>query len=82
MAAYELDLHGRVSTGADRVAADLSLPGLELGADTVLMHGAEGQLVGWGRVRARRVDGAAKSDVTLLTGLSAHEIAPVGGIDG
>lgn len=54
VAACEVDLHGRVSTGVDRIAADLSLPGLELASDTVLVHDAEGQLVGWGWVKGRR----------------------------
>ncbi|MGW7729975.1 GNAT family N-acetyltransferase [Streptomyces canus] len=52
--ACENELHGRASTGSDRIAADLSLPGLELRSDTVLVRDSEGELAGWSWVKGRR----------------------------
>ncbi|MFE9614046.1 GNAT family N-acetyltransferase [Streptomyces sp. NPDC006012] len=54
VAACESELHGRATTGADRIVADLSVPGLELRSDTVLVHGSGGEPVGWGWVKGRR----------------------------
>lgn len=52
--ACEYELYGRAVTGSDRIAADLSLPGLELKSDTVLVPDSEGELAGWGWVKGRR----------------------------
>jgi ribosomal protein S18 acetylase RimI-like enzyme len=52
--ACENKLHGRATTGSDRVAADLSLPGLELKSDTVLVRDSRGELAGWAWVKRRR----------------------------
>ncbi|MER6441936.1 GNAT family N-acetyltransferase [Streptomyces sp. NPDC001185] len=54
VAACEHALHGCASTGSDRIAADLTLPGLELRSDTMLVHDSKGELVGWGWVKGRR----------------------------
>ncbi|MET8981858.1 GNAT family N-acetyltransferase [Streptomyces sp. NPDC004539] len=54
VALCEEDLHGHASTGADRIAADLTVPGLEPASDTVLVHDDGGEAVGWGWVRGRR----------------------------
>ncbi|MGW1208081.1 GNAT family N-acetyltransferase [Streptomyces sp. NPDC002499] len=52
--ACEQELHGRATTGVDSIAADLSLPGLDLESDTVLIRDSSGELAGWGWVRGRR----------------------------
>ncbi|TWV55773.1 GNAT family N-acetyltransferase [Streptomyces misionensis] len=52
--AYERALHGRVTTGAERVAADLDLSGREPSCDAVLVHDRAGNPAAWGWVRGRR----------------------------
>ncbi|MDX3799314.1 GNAT family N-acetyltransferase [Streptomyces sp. AK04-3B] len=54
VAACEHRLHGRATTDADSIAADLGRPGLDLACDTVLVHDHGGQLAGWAWVRGRR----------------------------
>ncbi|MFD5815715.1 GNAT family N-acetyltransferase [Streptomyces sp. NPDC127038] len=54
VAACEYELHGRVSTGPDRVAADLAPPGPDTKSDTLLVHDSTGELAAWGRVKGRR----------------------------
>ncbi|WP_329445494.1 GNAT family N-acetyltransferase [Streptomyces canus] len=52
--ACENDLHGRATTGSDRIAADLGLPGLDLKYDTILVRDSTGELAGWSWVKGRR----------------------------
>jgi mycothiol synthase len=54
VAACEHRSHGRATTDADAVAADLGQPGLDLVCDTVLVHDPGGRLAGWAWVRGRR----------------------------
>ncbi|MES4893153.1 GNAT family N-acetyltransferase [Streptomyces sp. NPDC096012] len=50
----ERELLGRVVTGFDRVAADLSLSDQQPESDSVLLRDHEGETAGWGWVRGRR----------------------------
>ncbi|WP_330269300.1 GNAT family N-acetyltransferase [Streptomyces griseorubiginosus] len=65
--ACEVDLHGRATTGADRVAADLGALATDARSDAVLVYASggevapsggvaasRGEVVGWGWVRGRR----------------------------
>ncbi|MFH8342479.1 GNAT family N-acetyltransferase [Streptomyces sp. AM6-12] len=54
VAACECALHGRATTDADRIAADLGMVGGESACDTVLVTGHGGNPAGWGWVRGRR----------------------------
>lgn len=54
VAACEVELHGRATTGADRVAADLDASAPEAPSESVLLHDSAGELAGWARVRGRR----------------------------
>ncbi|MEV5880871.1 GNAT family N-acetyltransferase [Streptomyces sp. NPDC052101] len=54
VAAYERALHGREMTGADRLAAELSRPGLRPHSDTLLVLDGAGGPAGYGWVRGRR----------------------------
>lgn len=54
VAAYERALHGRVTTGADRIAAELTLPGVRPEHDTLLVHADGGAVAGYGWVKGRR----------------------------
>ncbi|MFE9430925.1 GNAT family N-acetyltransferase [Streptomyces sp. NPDC006640] len=52
--ACESDLRGAAATDLDRIAADLSVPGLDLASDTLLVCDSDGELTGWSRVKGRR----------------------------
>jgi ribosomal protein S18 acetylase RimI-like enzyme len=54
VAACERALHGRPETGADRIAAELALPGLRPEYDTLLVHDVTGGPAGYGWVRGQR----------------------------
>ncbi|MEV6057335.1 GNAT family N-acetyltransferase [Streptomyces sp. NPDC052107] len=54
VATYEHALHGRAVTGADRITAELTLPGLRPQDDTVLVHDGTGAPAGYGWVKGRR----------------------------
>ncbi|MFF9179893.1 GNAT family N-acetyltransferase [Streptomyces misionensis] len=54
VSAYERELHGRVTAGADHVIADLGTSEREPSGDAVLVHDRAGDLAAWGRVRGRR----------------------------
>ncbi|MCC9306228.1 GNAT family N-acetyltransferase [Kitasatospora sp. RB6PN24] len=54
VAACERELPGRSETEPDRTVADLTLPGLDLAADTLLVHDSGRQLAGWARVHGGR----------------------------
>ncbi|MFI1508733.1 GNAT family N-acetyltransferase [Streptomyces sp. NPDC020597] len=54
VAACEHRLHGRATTDADAIAADLAQPGLDLACDSVLVHDRDGRPAGWAWVRGRR----------------------------
>ncbi|MEW2625346.1 GNAT family N-acetyltransferase [Streptomyces sp. NPDC048106] len=54
VSAYEHELHGRVTTGAERVTADLGLSGRESSGAAVLVLDRAGDAAAWGRVRGRR----------------------------
>ncbi|MGW2645787.1 hypothetical protein ACWC2T_12895 [Streptomyces sp. NPDC001393] len=42
VAAYEREVHGRAETAADRITAELTLPGLRPEHDTLLVYDATG----------------------------------------
>ncbi|MGW1164518.1 GNAT family N-acetyltransferase [Streptomyces sp. NPDC001153] len=52
--ACERVLHGRAVTGADRITAELTLPGLRPEDDTLLVHDGTGAPAGYGWVKGRR----------------------------
>ncbi|MER6329485.1 GNAT family N-acetyltransferase [Streptomyces sp. NPDC001034] len=52
--ACECALHGRATTGTDRIAADLGFAGGEPAGDTVLVQDRGGDPAAWGWVRGRR----------------------------
>ncbi|MER6573362.1 GNAT family N-acetyltransferase [Streptomyces sp. NPDC001093] len=52
--ACERVLHGRTVTGADRITAELTLPGLRPEDDTLLVHDGTGAPAGYGWVKGRR----------------------------
>lgn len=54
VAAYEHEVYGRAVTGADRITAELTLPGLRPEDDTVLVHDGAGTPAGYGWVKGRR----------------------------
>ncbi|KUN09789.1 acetyltransferase [Streptomyces yokosukanensis] len=54
VASCERELHGRPTTGADRLAAELSLPGLRPESDTLLVRDGTGGPVGYCWVQGRR----------------------------
>ncbi|MEU2268531.1 GNAT family N-acetyltransferase [Streptomyces olindensis] len=54
VATCERDLHGRVDTAADSIAADLARPGLDPESDTLLVHDAGGVPAGWAWVHGGR----------------------------
>ncbi|WP_369394034.1 GNAT family N-acetyltransferase [Streptomyces sp. CG1] len=54
VAAYERALHGRPTTGADQLAAELPLSGPRPESDTLLVHDDGGRLVGYCWVKGRR----------------------------
>jgi mycothiol synthase len=54
VAAYEHEVYGRALTGADRITAELTLPGLRPQDDTVLLHDGTGTPAGYGWVKGRR----------------------------
>jgi mycothiol synthase len=54
VAACERELDGRAATGADRIAAELTLPGVRPASDTLLVHDGAGGPAGFGWVRGRR----------------------------
>lgn len=51
--ACERQLYGHATTDADRIAADLARPGLDLACDSVVVHDDVGALAGWGWVDRR-----------------------------
>lgn len=54
VAACERELDGRATTGADRIAAELTLPGVRPESDTLLVHDGTGGTAGFAWVRGRR----------------------------
>ncbi|MEU2926845.1 GNAT family N-acetyltransferase [Streptomyces sp. NPDC007251] len=54
VAAYERALHGHVTTGADRITSELTLPGVRPEHDTLLVHDDGGAVAGYGWVKERR----------------------------
>ncbi|OLZ74847.1 GNAT family N-acetyltransferase [Streptomyces sp. IMTB 2501] len=54
VAVYERALHGCPTTGADQLAAELSLPGPRPESDTLLVHDDAGRLVAYGWMKGRR----------------------------
>ncbi|MER7706694.1 GNAT family N-acetyltransferase [Kitasatospora sp. NPDC097605] len=54
VSACERELLGRPDTEPDRIAADLTLPGLDPAVDTLLVHDAAGCLAGWAWVHGGR----------------------------
>ncbi|MCC5474859.1 GNAT family N-acetyltransferase [Streptomyces barringtoniae] len=54
VAAYERALHGLAMTGADRITAELALPGLRAEDDTLLVYDGTGAPAGYGWVNGRR----------------------------
>ncbi|MFC7546652.1 GNAT family N-acetyltransferase [Plantactinospora sp. GCM10030261] len=53
--ACEQALHGRAEADADRIAAELSRPGLDPAADSILVYAPPGDLAGWAWVDRRCV---------------------------
>jgi mycothiol synthase len=57
IAACELDLDGRAEIDLDDIVSDLARPGRDLSRDTLLVHDAIGELVGWAQlVKDRRTE--------------------------
>ncbi|MER6073448.1 GNAT family N-acetyltransferase [Streptomyces sp. NPDC001817] len=54
VAAYERELYGRAETAADRISAELTLPGLRPEHDTLLVHDATGAPAAYGWVKGQR----------------------------
>lgn len=52
--ACEVELHGRATTGADRIAADLGASAPGAPSESVLLLDSAGAVAGWARVRGRR----------------------------
>ncbi|MFC4035515.1 GNAT family N-acetyltransferase [Streptomyces polygonati] len=63
VAACERELLGRAETPLDAVTAFLSLPGLDLSADTLLVHGPDQELVGRASVK-----GGTRGEVDIHPG--------------
>src|SRR3954470_22389040 len=54
VAACERALNGQAETDPDRVAADLTMPGLDASRDSLLVHDETGEPAGWAWTRGRR----------------------------